>query len=65
MRVKMKVAVSGTRNGETWPPIGGVIDLPDPEAESLLWMDLAAPDEPRGGPARQSARSAAPLRRQP
>ena len=46
MRVKMKVAVSGTRNGETWPPIGGVIDLPDPEAESLLWMDLAAPDEP-------------------
>ncbi|MFB8035878.1 hypothetical protein ACFC5Z_23605 [Streptomyces sp. NPDC056004] len=48
MRVRMRVAVSGTRNGEDWPPAGGVIDLPQSEAETLLAIGIAteADEEP-------------------
>jgi hypothetical protein len=36
MRVRMKVAISGTRDGESWPARGGVVDLPDDEAEHMI-----------------------------
>lgn len=41
MRVKMKVAVSGGRDGQSWPGIGGEIDLPDDEAQSLVTAGMA------------------------
>jgi ribosomal protein L29 len=43
VRVKMKVAVSGARDGQSWPPIGGVVDLPDEEGASLCAANLATP----------------------
>ncbi|MFE2559892.1 hypothetical protein ACFXGT_28480 [Streptomyces sp. NPDC059352] len=36
MRVRMKIKISGTRDGQGWPDRGGEIDLPDDEAEQLL-----------------------------
>lgn len=41
MKVRMKVSVSGSRNGKDWPPIGGTIDLPDAEAQSYITSGLA------------------------
>lgn len=41
MRVEMRVELSGTRNGAEWPPVGGVVDLPDGEAVDLLNAGLA------------------------
>ena len=35
-RVKMLVGISGTRNGQDWPPRGGEIALPDGEAGDLV-----------------------------
>ena len=46
MKLRMKLTVTGTRNGQPWPPRDAVVDLPDDEAESLLWMDMAEPAEP-------------------
>lgn len=43
MRVKMKVTVSGSRDGQPWPPIGGEIDLPDGEAKDLCAANMASP----------------------
>lgn len=36
MRVRLTSQISGTRNGEAWPPPGTEVDLPDDEAQSLL-----------------------------
>jgi hypothetical protein len=41
MRVRMKVTVSGTRDGEPWPEKGSTVDLPDEEAKQLLAGGLA------------------------
>ncbi|MDV7220611.1 hypothetical protein [Streptomyces prunicolor] len=41
MRVRMKVTISGTRDGETWPERGGSVDLPDDEAEQMVAAGLA------------------------
>ncbi|MET9506917.1 hypothetical protein ABZX62_00265 [Streptomyces flavidovirens] len=48
MRVRMKVTLSGTRDGEAWPQAGGCTDLPDDEANHLLKIGLAeqADEEP-------------------
>jgi hypothetical protein len=37
----MTAAISGTRNGATWPPVGGEIDLPDDEAADMIRNVLA------------------------
>ncbi|MGW6395411.1 hypothetical protein ACWFR1_34085 [Streptomyces sp. NPDC055103] len=36
MRVRMRIKISGTRDGEDWPDKDGEITLPDDEAEQLL-----------------------------
>lgn len=40
MRVRMKADVSGTRNGESWPTRGQIVDLPDDEAASYLYAGV-------------------------
>ena len=35
MLVRMAQRISGTRNGKSWPPIGGVMELPESEALAL------------------------------
>lgn len=41
MRVRMRVEVSGTRNGEPWPAKGDIVELPKEEAANLLAIGLA------------------------
>lgn len=43
MEVKVLVQPSGLRNGQPWPPRGGVIDLPDDEAANLLRLRMVIP----------------------
>lgn len=43
MKVRMKGDITGTRNGEPWPPVGGEIDLPDEEAANLCAAGMAVP----------------------
>ncbi|MBO0917534.1 hypothetical protein [Streptomyces laculatispora] len=41
MKVRMKVQMSGTRNGEEWPARGEVADLPTGEAQHLVASGIA------------------------
>lgn len=43
MQVKVIVQPSGLRNGEPWPPRGGVIDLPEDEALRLIQQRMMVP----------------------
>lgn len=36
MRVKMKVEVSGSRDGAAWPPLGEILDVPDAEGADMI-----------------------------
>ena len=46
MKVRLRLQLTGTRDGEPWPPPGTVVDLPDHEAADLVAAGLAAdPDE--------------------
>lgn len=40
--IKLKVTISGTRDGVEWPPIGGAIDLPEAEAAQMIAAGLAS-----------------------
>lgn len=50
MRVRMKVTISGTRDGKPWPEKGGVVDLPDDEAEQMVASGLATTDDKGDAP---------------
>jgi len=41
MRVKLKVQLSGTRDGVPWPAVGSVVELPDDEAQSMVYAGTA------------------------
>jgi hypothetical protein len=41
MLVTMRTQISGTRDGERWPPPGETIEVPDPEGFDLIRADLA------------------------
>lgn len=43
MLVRMRVDVSGTRDGEPWPQRGSVLELPDHEAAHYCQVGLAEP----------------------
>lgn len=43
MKVRMKVAISGTRDDAAWPPIGGEITVPDTEGADLCSQGFAEP----------------------
>ncbi|MGW0993528.1 hypothetical protein ACWD5V_09495 [Streptomyces sp. NPDC002523] len=43
MKIRMKTAVSGSRNGQPWPPRGGTLELPDGEGAALCASGLAEP----------------------
>ncbi|MFF5891185.1 hypothetical protein ACFY72_20740 [Streptomyces globisporus] len=54
MRIRMKVGLSGTRNGVDWPPAGEVTDIPTGEAQHLVDAGIAEKvdgDEDREGDA--------------
>ena len=43
MKVKLKVDMSGTRDGYDWPARGAVVDLPPEEAAGLCDAGMADP----------------------
>lgn len=43
MIVRLKGDISGTREGQPWPPRGSVVDLPDDEAAKLCATGMAVP----------------------
>ena len=43
MKVRMRVSISGTRNGQDWPTHGSIIDLPDAEAAEYCANGMAEP----------------------
>lgn len=43
MRIKLKVHLSGTRDGVEWPANGEEIDLPADEARDMILADMAEP----------------------
>ncbi|MFJ2718999.1 hypothetical protein [Streptomyces sp. NPDC087437] len=45
MRVRMKVTISGTRDGQPWPERGQNVDLPDGEAKQMVAAGLAEPHD--------------------
>lgn len=57
MKVRMRVTISGTRDGADWPAKGSVVTLPDAVAVDLLRANLA---EPVGEPEPERAVAAAP-----
>jgi hypothetical protein len=43
MKVRMKVGVSGSRNGRPWPDIGEEVTLPDQEGKEMCESGMAEP----------------------
>lgn len=43
MRVRLTYKLDGLRNGEPWPVVGGVIDVPTSEAINLISHGYAVP----------------------
>ena len=43
MKVRMRSQISGTRNGQEWPPPGSVVELPDDEAIGYCTRGMADP----------------------
>lgn len=43
MQVRLLVTVSGTRDGQAWPPAGNTMELPDEEARQMIAAEQAIP----------------------
>lgn len=43
MKIRLTGDISGTRNGDAWPPRGSEIELPDDEAAALCALRMAVP----------------------
>lgn len=43
MKIRLRGDISGTRDGQDWPPRGSVIELPDDEAATLCQNGMATP----------------------
>lgn len=50
MQIKMRVQMSGARNGEPWPGRGQVVEVPDTEGADLCTAGLAEPVAEPDGP---------------
>ncbi|WP_282686325.1 MULTISPECIES: hypothetical protein [unclassified Streptomyces] len=48
MRIRMKIALSGLRNGKPWPAVGQTTELPTGEAQHLVASGIA--EEVKGDP---------------
>lgn len=62
MKVRMKVNISGTRDGEPWPPIGECVVVPDTEGAELCANGYAEPVAEAAKPEKATARKAAEKR---
>lgn len=68
MKVKMKVVMSGTRNGESWPLPGNDVEVPDDEGANMCANGLAVPvrsdedDVEKRAPAKKAKQASAEKR---
>lgn len=58
MKIKMKVGITGTRNGDRWPVKGDTIDVPSAEAQTLVANGLAEIVEAAPAPVKPVAEKA-------
>lgn len=58
MKVRMRAQVSGTRDGERWPAVGGELVVPDAEGADLCSQGLAEPVAEPEKPERAVAKAA-------
>jgi hypothetical protein len=58
MKVRMKVQVSGYRDGERWPDIGGDLSVSDTEGAELCAQGFAEPVAEPAKPERATAKRA-------
>jgi len=66
VKVRMKIQLTGTRNGVRWPAPGGEVTLPDNEGADLCAAGLAEPVAERAQPETATPKAAekrAPRRR--
>jgi len=43
IKIRLKVGLTGTRNGVEWPPRGSEVELPDQEALEMIQAGMAEP----------------------
>jgi hypothetical protein len=43
VRIRLRVGLTGTRNGVEWPPRGSEMDLPEQEARDMIHGGLVDP----------------------
>jgi len=60
MKIKMKQAITGLRDGAPWPAAGGEIVVPDAEGASLCSQGIA---EPVAEAPKPEKREAAPVKK--
>lgn len=58
MKIRMRVALSGLRDGQTWPARGGEIVVPDAEGAELCAQGYAEPVAAPAAPERAVAPAA-------
>ena len=46
MNIRLTAQISGMRDGQPWPAPGGLIDVPEDEANSLIAIGMAKADKP-------------------
>jgi len=46
VRVVLLGEMTGTRDGQQWPPRGSIVDLPDEEAVTMIRGSMARPADP-------------------
>ena len=45
MKIRMRVLITGTHDGEDWPSVGGTAEVPDDEGKHLIAGGMADPVE--------------------
>jgi len=60
MKIKMRVSITGTRDGQEWPAAGETIDLPADEANALVDAGLAEAASTAASPKVETAAVEAP-----
>jgi hypothetical protein len=43
LKIRMQVGMSGTRAGQSWPPVGETLDVSDVEGAQLCHVGIAIP----------------------
>lgn len=56
MKIKMRQQITGTRDGQPWPAVGGEMVVPDTEGAVLCSQGLAVPVAEKPKPEKRTTR---------